>query len=65
MRFEFLCASEQTGARISTSSEMIGDGILTLAESGAVTNRRKNYLPGKMNATFTLASKHTRLFAPN
>jgi acyl-CoA hydrolase len=28
-------------------TEMIGDGILTLVESGAVTNRRKNYLPGK------------------
>jgi len=25
-------------------TEMIGDGILTLVESGAVTNRRKNYL---------------------
>jgi acyl-CoA hydrolase len=31
-------------------TEMIGDGILTLLESGAVTNRRKNYLPGKMVA---------------
>ena len=37
-------------------TEMIGDGILTLAESGAVTNRRKNYLPGKMLATFALGS---------
>ena len=37
-------------------SEMIGDGILTLVESGAVTNRRKNYLPGKMIATFALGS---------
>ena len=38
-------------------TEMIGDGILTLVESGAVTNRRKNYLPGKMVATFALGSK--------
>lgn len=38
-------------------TEMIGDGILTLIESGAVTNRRKNYLPGKMVATFALGSK--------
>lgn len=38
-------------------TEMIGDGILTLLESGAVTNRRKNYLPGKMIATFALGSK--------
>ncbi len=38
-------------------SEMIGDGIMTLLESGAVTNRRKNHLPGKMVATFALGSK--------
>ena len=38
-------------------TEMIGDGILTLVEAGAVTNRRKNYLPGKMVATFALGSK--------
>jgi len=37
-------------------TEMIGDGILNLVESGAVTNRRKNYLPGKMVATFALGS---------
>ena len=38
-------------------TEMIGDGILSLVESGAVTNRRKNYLPGKMVATFGLGSR--------
>jgi len=37
-------------------TEMIGDGILTLVESGAVTNRRKNHLPGRMIATFALGS---------
>jgi len=37
-------------------TEMLGDGILTLVECGAVTNRRKNYLPGKMIATFALGS---------
>lgn len=37
-------------------TEMIGDGILTLLESGAVNNRRKNYMPGKMVATFALGS---------
>lgn len=37
-------------------TEMIGDGILSLVESGAVTNRRKNHLPGKMVATFALGS---------
>ncbi|MDP1530597.1 acetyl-CoA hydrolase/transferase family protein [Rhodoferax sp.] len=38
-------------------TEMIGDGILTLIESGAITNRKKNYMPGKMVATFALGSK--------
>jgi len=38
-------------------TEMIGDGILTLVECGAVNNRRKNYLPGKMVATFALGSR--------
>jgi acyl-CoA hydrolase len=38
-------------------TEMIGDGILTLVQSGAVTNRRKTFLPGKMVATFALGSK--------
>ncbi len=38
-------------------TEMIGDGILTLVESGAVTNRKKNFMPGKMLATFALGSK--------
>ena len=37
-------------------TEMIGDGILTLGESGEVTNRRNNYLPRKMVATFALVS---------
>ncbi|HUX46682.1 MAG TPA: acetyl-CoA hydrolase/transferase C-terminal domain-containing protein [Desulfosporosinus sp.] len=38
-------------------TEMVGDGILTLIESGAVTNRNKNYLPGKVIATFALGTK--------
>ena len=38
-------------------TEMIGDGILTLLESGAVTNRKKTYMPGKIVATFALGSK--------
>ena len=43
-------------------TEMIGDGILTLVEAGAVTNRRKNYLPGKMVATFALGSQRLYRF---
>ena len=38
-------------------TEMLGDGILTLIECGAVTNRNKNILPGKMVATFALGSR--------
>ncbi|MEY4139651.1 MAG: hypothetical protein RLZZ371_1833 [Pseudomonadota bacterium] len=47
-----------TGKRdLGIHTEMIGDGILTLIESGAITHRKKNYLPGKMVATFALGSK--------
>lgn len=42
---------------LGVHTEMIGDGILTLVENGVVTNRRKNFLPGKMIATFALGSK--------
>ena len=38
-------------------TEMIGDGILSLVESGAVDCQRKNYLPGKIIATFALGSR--------
>ncbi|MBR0568021.1 acetyl-CoA hydrolase/transferase family protein [Azoarcus sp. L1K30] len=38
-------------------TEMIGDGILSLIESGAVTNQRKTFMPGKMVATFALGSR--------
>lgn len=37
-------------------TEMMGDGLLSLIECGAVTNRRKNHLPGKSIATFALGS---------
>jgi len=42
---------------LGVHTEMIGDGIMSLVESGAVTNKRKNYLPGKMVATFALGSQ--------
>ncbi len=41
---------------LGVHTEMIGDGILTLLEAGAVTNKLKNYMPGKMVATFALGS---------
>ena len=42
---------------LGVHTEMIGDGILSLIEAGAVTNRKKNYLPGKSVATFALGSQ--------
>ena len=38
-------------------TEMLGDGILTLIECGAVNNRRKNHHPARMVATFALGSR--------
>lgn len=38
-------------------TEMIGDGILSLLESGAVTNHRKTFMKGKTVATFALGSQ--------
>ncbi|WP_326539428.1 acetyl-CoA hydrolase/transferase family protein [Pseudorhodoferax sp.] len=42
---------------LGVHTEMLGDGILTLIEAGAVNNSRKNYLPGKTIATFALGSQ--------
>ncbi len=41
---------------LGVHTEMIGDGIMTLVEAGVITNRKKNYLPGKILATFALGS---------
>jgi acyl-CoA hydrolase len=41
---------------LGVHTEMMGDGLLSLIECGAVTNRRKNHLPGKSIATFALGS---------
>ncbi len=42
---------------LGVHTEMIGDGILTLVESGAVTNAAKNVDRGRMKATFALGSR--------
>ena len=42
---------------LGVHTEMIGDGIMTLVEAGVVTNKRKNFMRGKMAATFALGSK--------
>ncbi|GAB3662996.1 acetyl-CoA hydrolase/transferase family protein [Ramlibacter alkalitolerans] len=41
---------------LGVHTEMMGDGLLSLIECGAVTNRAKTYLPGKAIATFALGS---------
>jgi acyl-CoA hydrolase len=41
---------------LGVHTEMMGDGLLSLIECGAVTNRAKSYLPGKAIATFALGS---------
>jgi len=38
-------------------TELISDGILSLIECGAVTNRRKNFMPGKTIASFAFGTK--------
>ena len=43
---------------LGVHTEMFGDGILALVESGVVTNSRKNLHRGKMLATFALGSHH-------
>ncbi len=47
---------------LGVHTEMFGDGLLSLVECGAVTNRRKNYLPGKSIATFALGSNNLYRF---
>ena len=42
---------------LGVHTEMLGDGILTLIESGAVSNSRKNMNRGKVIATFALGSR--------
>ncbi len=42
---------------LGVHTEMVGDGIMTLVDAGAITNRKKNYHHGKMLATFALGSK--------
>ncbi|MDR2174761.1 MAG: hypothetical protein LBO82_02340 [Synergistaceae bacterium] len=38
-------------------SEMISDGVMALAEAGVVTNRRKNFNPGKSVVTFLMGTR--------
>lgn len=47
---------------LGVHTEMIGDGIVSLIEAGVVTNRKKNFYPGKTLATFALGSKRLYQF---
>lgn len=38
-------------------TEMFGDALLSLVECGAVTGSRKNFMPGKIVATFALGTR--------
>jgi acetyl-CoA hydrolase len=46
-------------------SEMISDGVVDLIEAGVITGRRKNFLPGKVVASFMLGSERLYKFVHN
>ena len=51
-------ASQLVGKHdLGIHTEMVGDSILRLIECGAVTNRRKNFMPGRMVGSFALGSQ--------
>jgi acyl-CoA hydrolase len=50
---------------LGVHTEMIGDGILKLVECGAINNRKKTLVPGKMVATFALGSRRLYEFMHN
>jgi acyl-CoA hydrolase len=43
-------------------SEMFSDGIVDLVERGVITGRRKNFLPGKIVASFMLGTRRLYTF---
>lgn len=46
-------------------SEMFSDGVVELVEAGVITNARKNFLKGKMVATFLMGTKRLYDFVDN
>lgn len=50
---------------LGVHSEMFSDGIIDLIESGVVTGRRKNFLPGKVVAGFMLGTERLFRFVHN
>ncbi|MEO8285248.1 MAG: acetyl-CoA hydrolase/transferase C-terminal domain-containing protein [Chloroflexota bacterium] len=47
---------------LGVHSEMFSDGIVDLVESGVITGRRKNFLPGKLVASFILGTERLYRF---
>lgn len=50
---------------LGVHSEMLSDGIIDLVESGALTNRAKTVLPGKIAVSFVMGSKRLYEFIDN
>lgn len=46
-------------------SEMFSDGVVELVEAGVITNARKNFLTGKMVATFLMGTQRLYNFVDN
>jgi 4-hydroxybutyrate CoA-transferase len=50
---------------LGVHSEMFSDGVVDLAESGAINNSRKNFHSGKMLATFLMGTRRLYDFVHN
>jgi 4-hydroxybutyrate CoA-transferase len=50
---------------LGVHSEMFSDGAVALMEAGVITNRRKNFHPGKSVVTFLMGTKHLYEFVDN
>jgi len=46
-------------------SEMFSDGVVDLAESGAITNEKKKVLPGRCVSSFVIGTKKVFEFIDN
>ena len=46
-------------------SEMVSDGIVDLIQAGVITNKKKNFNPNKVIATFLLGTKKLYDYANN
>ncbi len=42
---------------LGVHTEMLSDGVMQMAEAGAITGRRKNFLPGKLVTSFIMGTR--------